>query len=208
VPRRWWVAPLLLGAGVGLCFAVMAVLLLARGDSGSSRDVANVARTGPGWGPGERPAPDFRLRDQRGRRVSLASFRGRPVVLAFLDSHCGKLCPVEGRQLSDLADGLPPGARPAVVAVSVNPRDTPASARRAAGRWGWANLRWSWLLGSHGELAPVWRAYSIFVRPTAGDIQHTSALYLIDGRGDIRSAYTVPVATASLLHDVRTIESS
>jgi peroxiredoxin Q/BCP len=30
------------------------------------------------------PAPDFALRDQRGRLVRLADFRGRPVVLAFI----------------------------------------------------------------------------------------------------------------------------
>ena len=33
--------------------------------------------------PGE-PAPEFELVDVNGRRRSLADFRGRPVVLAFL----------------------------------------------------------------------------------------------------------------------------
>ena len=35
------------------------------------------------WPAGRRPAPAFALRDQRGRRVSLRSLRGRPVVLMF-----------------------------------------------------------------------------------------------------------------------------
>jgi peroxiredoxin len=33
--------------------------------------------------PGE-PAPDFQLTDTRNRLVSLADYRGRPIVLAFL----------------------------------------------------------------------------------------------------------------------------
>src|SRR5262245_11867030 len=33
-------------------------------------------------------APGFTLTDQSGRPVSLASFRGRTVVLTFMDSHC------------------------------------------------------------------------------------------------------------------------
>ncbi len=33
--------------------------------------------------PGE-PAPEFVLDDPHGRRVSLADYRGKPIVLAFL----------------------------------------------------------------------------------------------------------------------------
>ncbi len=33
--------------------------------------------------PGE-PAPDFELRDVRGRPVRLSDYRGRPILLAFL----------------------------------------------------------------------------------------------------------------------------
>ena len=33
--------------------------------------------------PGE-PAPDFELRDPEGRRIRLADYRGKPIVLAFL----------------------------------------------------------------------------------------------------------------------------
>jgi peroxiredoxin len=35
-----------------------------------------------------RPAPGFTLTDQDGRTMSLSSFRGRAVVLEFMDPHC------------------------------------------------------------------------------------------------------------------------
>jgi cytochrome oxidase Cu insertion factor (SCO1/SenC/PrrC family) len=43
-------------------------------------------------------APGFTLTDQSGRPVSLASFRGRTVVLTFMDSHCTDICPLVSRE--------------------------------------------------------------------------------------------------------------
>ncbi len=41
-----------------------------------------------------RPAPAFSLTDQHGRNVSLASLRGKVVLLTFLDDTCSTDCPV------------------------------------------------------------------------------------------------------------------
>jgi peroxiredoxin len=38
------------------------------------------------------PAPDFKLPDQDGNRVSLADFRGRPVILVFYPSDFSPVC--------------------------------------------------------------------------------------------------------------------
>jgi cytochrome oxidase Cu insertion factor (SCO1/SenC/PrrC family) len=93
-----------------------------------------------------------------------------------------------------------------LVVVSVNPQDTPASVRAAVRSWGLAGLApWHWLMGSHARLAPVWRAYHIFVKPTRGDISHTEALYLLDRRGDERSGYLFPYLPASVTDDMRVL---
>jgi len=148
------------------------------------------------WPAGARPAPPIdTLRDQTGRVFSLASLRGRTVAVVFFDSHCHQQCPLEGRALADAERPLPAAQRPVLVAVSVNPADTPASARRAVAAWGLSELApWHWLMGPRGQLAPVWRAYHIFVapRPVGGDIAHTEAVYLVDRRGYERSAYLYP----------------
>jgi cytochrome oxidase Cu insertion factor (SCO1/SenC/PrrC family) len=60
-------------------------------------------------------------------------------------------------------------------------------------------------MGSHAQLAPVWRTYHVLVAPERGDIVHTEALYVIDRRGDERSAYLYPFALNRMAHDLRAL---
>jgi hypothetical protein len=63
-------------------------------------------------------------------------------------------------------------------------------------------------MGSHAQLAAVWAAYRIFVKPTRGDISHTEALYLLDRHGDERSGYLFPYLSRSVSHDMRVLAGS
>ena len=160
------------------------------------------------WAAGARHAPAITaLHDQSGRVFSLASLRGRTVAMTFFDSYCNQACPLEGRAIAAAERSLPAAQRPVLVVVSVNPRDTPASTRAAARRWGLAGVApWHWLRGSHAELARVWRDYHVFVAPPRdGDISHTEALYLIDRRGDERSGYLYPFVPRSVTLDLKTL---
>jgi cytochrome oxidase Cu insertion factor (SCO1/SenC/PrrC family) len=70
-----------------------------------------------------RPAPGFTLTDQRGRTLSLASFRGSAVVLEFMDPHCVDICPIVSQEFIDAYRDLGgAGSRAVFVAVNVNPR--------------------------------------------------------------------------------------
>src|SRR6202167_3901797 len=76
----------------------------------------------------------FTLTDQYGRRVSLSSFRGRVVILAFLYSTSRATAPLIAQQIRGALDELEPAARAArgvrAIAVSVDPAaDTPAHVR-------------------------------------------------------------------------------
>ncbi len=161
------------------------------------------------WGEGARVAPMINtLPDQTGHLFSLASLRGRTVAIVFFDSHCHQECPLEGRALSAAERALPAAQRPVLVAVSVNPQDTPASAAGAARAWGLAGVApWHWLMGTRNQLAPIWAAYHIYVspHPVDGDIVHTEALYLVDRRGYERSAYLWPFASRFVTLDLRAL---
>jgi cytochrome oxidase Cu insertion factor (SCO1/SenC/PrrC family) len=147
------------------------------------------------------------LRDVNGKPFALNSLHGQTVALVFFDSHCNQECPLEGRALAVAERSVPAADRPVVVAVSVNPRDTAASVRHAVSAWGLASAgSWHWLVGARARLAPVWRAYRIFVgRSQHGDIPHTEALYLIDRSGDERSGYLYPFVPGSVAHDLRVL---
>jgi protein SCO1 len=158
------------------------------------------------WPAGLRRAPDFSLPDQSGGLFSLASSRGRSVVLMFMDSRCRQECPLEGRALSAALRTVPAAQLPLLVVVSVNPwEDTPASAHRAIARFGLASFDWRWLLGSKKRLEPVWRKFRIDVRRTAGDIQHSDALYLIDPRGFERAGMVYPFLPSWVSDDLKTL---
>ena len=159
------------------------------------------------WPPGKSPSPDFRLIDQSGKAIRLSSLRGHVVLLTFMDSHCRKDCPIEGKMLHQTAEALGGFVRPILAVVSVNPADTPASAQRfikEAGLLG--DWQWHWFMGSSAELTRVWSAYHIFVRPTKGDITHNSVIYLIDQRGDSRAGFSFPFSPGILARDIRMLD--
>lgn len=88
--------------------------------------------------PGAALPPDTLLTDESGRAVRLGSyFTTRPVILVLDYLHCKTLC---GFVLSDLAQTL--GEVPLaagkdfdVLAISIDPRDTPADSRAARAKY-------------------------------------------------------------------------
>jgi protein SCO1/2 len=88
--------------------------------------------------PGAALPLDAVLSDEEGRRVRLGDFfAGKPVILVLDYLHCKTLC---GFVLADLAQSLARAGRAAgmnfsVVAISIDPRDTPVEARAARAQY-------------------------------------------------------------------------
>lgn len=190
----------------------IAVGVLLHNEFGSSHALARTtlpALFGEAtWRRGEVPAPPFQLRDQHGRMVRLTALRGRAVVLAFMDSLCTSECPIEAAQFAAALRPLSDAAKPRLVVVSVDLADSPASVARAARKWH-LPAGFEWLLGTHAELAPVWRAYGITVRPTkSGDVEHSDAFYVIDENGDERAGFLSPFIPGLLTGDLRRLAAA
>ncbi|HEY2653450.1 MAG TPA: redoxin domain-containing protein, partial [Solirubrobacteraceae bacterium] len=86
------VAAVAVAAGLLVGAAVLGSHLRPRTVSGSGAAIANTVLD-PGTALSQ-PAPDFTLTDQFGRSVSLRSFRGKVVILAFNDPVCTTVCPL------------------------------------------------------------------------------------------------------------------
>ena len=68
-----------------------------------------------------RPAPGFTLTDQDGRVLPLSAFRGKVVVLEFMDPHCTDICPIVSAEFTDAYRDLGRQAGQVVfAAVNVN----------------------------------------------------------------------------------------
>ena len=200
MPKRYHLV--LLAATLGAAGGLGAALLRGSHTPPAQSEVEPLSAQAT-WKADTKRAPNFVLRDQNGSRISLATLRGRPVLVTFLDSVCKQECPIEGRVLASVQRKLNVSA--STVVVSVDPwSDTARTAKTFARKSHWRG-DWHWLLGSRARLAPVWRAYTIGVRRTRGDIMHNVALYLIDGHGYLRAAYLFPFSPQTVVHDVRAV---
>jgi protein SCO1 len=152
-------------------------------------------------------APDFALRDYRGRLVRMRSLRGRVVVVTFLDTHCKTKCPVFASDIGAAFRLLSPKERREVsaLALTVEPaRDTPASVRRFLARR--HALDMDFLLGSTRRMRPIWRAFHVVAAAQTGNADvHSSDARIFDRQGMWVSTLHVPVdlTPANLVHDIR-----
>ena len=180
-------------------FAVAAVALAISESGDEPPDVARGEFAGSRLPDGVR-APAFDLTDERGERVAMSDFRGRPVIVTFLYTNCDETCPPAAQQvkgaLNELGEDIP------ALAIAVEPpRDTPASARAFLSEQRMLG-RMRFVLGTRAELGPVWRGYAI--RPQVGGGEHQARIVIVDRRGYQRVGFPVEQATPErIAHDVR-----
>jgi cytochrome oxidase Cu insertion factor (SCO1/SenC/PrrC family) len=208
VPRLIWAAALLLAVAVGIV-----AFLLARSTSEAAPLSKSPLADAPGatWPAGTRPAPDFRLTDQDGKPVSISGFRGRPVIVTFIDPLCRTYCPLEGRRLNGVVRSYPPATRPAIVAVSVNVQgNARTNLTQVVRRWRLVP-EWRFAVGDEKQLESVWKRYHVGVLVTtkhvAGvtvrDVAHTEAAYVIDADGYERALFLWPYTADSVARTLR-----
>jgi len=137
--------------------------------------------------PGSPAAPDFHLVDQLGRARSLSSWRGKVVILSFLDPVCYSTCPVVAQELSEVATLLDAHrSQLEFVSIDANPDfRSPAVLRSFDAEHGIASLGdWEFLTGSPAQLASVWNAYgAVTETPQVGMVAHSLLLYIIGPTG-------------------------
>jgi cytochrome oxidase Cu insertion factor (SCO1/SenC/PrrC family) len=137
------------------------------------------------------PAPGFSLTDQDGQTVSLASLRGKVVLMTFLDPVCTTDCPIIAQEFKQTGQLL--GAQDKnveLVAVVANPTYRSTLFTRAFDRQeGLAAVpNWLYLTGSLSQLGVVWRHYGVTVQnlPAGSMSAHNDVAVIIDRSGEIR----------------------
>jgi thiol-disulfide isomerase/thioredoxin len=129
-PRRLRIA---VAAAVAVVAAVVAVGIVLAGGDGRSAGPRPAAAS-PRPSENLRPAPDLRGVDPiTGKNVSLADFRGKPVVVNVWASWCPG-CNAEAADLRRFS-----AAHPEAVVLGIDFQDTKAGAKAFYRRWGWTH---------------------------------------------------------------------
>lgn len=200
-------APLSLLVTAVVVLGVLAVLTVARPGSSDAGPAAGITSAGSPYVGATRPnapSPEFRLRDQDGRMTDIRGFRGQPLIVTFLYSHCDDTCPAAARQIAGALDQLDEPV-PTLV-ISVDPEgDTQESAQRFLNKMR-LGTRARFLLGSRTQLAPVWKAYGI--EPQGPKFDHSAYVLVLDDEGRQRVAFPVDKLTSEgLAHDIGVVRS-
>jgi len=148
------------------------------------------------------PASNFTLTSQEGRQVSLASLRGKVVLLTFLDPVCTTDCPIIAQEMRSADSML--GAKASsteLVAVVANPTYTSLAYTRAFTRQ--ENLsqvpNWLFLTGSLTQLDAVWHQYGIEVEdlPAGAMAAHPDLAFVIGANGALRQELSIDPGPAT-----------
>jgi cytochrome oxidase Cu insertion factor (SCO1/SenC/PrrC family) len=203
--RRWrdWLRPeraraALAATSAGTVASLGAVAVIAIGAAPMA--VASVNRTADpilaraiagDSPPLDTPAAPFRLTDQHGRTVTLASLRGKAVLLTFLDPVCTTDCPLIAQEFKAAGTLLGTQARQVeLVAIAANPiyYGTPFTQAftRQEGLAGVPD--WLFLTGTLAQLRQLWGQYGIVVvnAPAGAMSAHNDVAFVIDRSGTVR----------------------
>lgn len=168
-------------------------------------------------GPAVDPLPilpiggDFTLTDHDGQPFTLASQRGKVVLVFFGYSSCPDACPTTLSKLATVARRLgDESARLRTLYVSVDPeRDTPPVLKADLANFA---LDAVGLTGTKDEIDGVVKqyaaAYEIVPTPESAakyTVSHTTTVYAVDPQGRVRLTFTYEASVDEIVRGIRRI---
>ena len=143
--------------------------------------------------PKIKPAPEFTLTKQDGKRLALKELRGKVLAITFIFANCADTCPLLTAKMAGIQNrlGADFGAKVFFVSISVDPeRDTPEVLKRYADAHKANPAGWAFLTGTQSEIREIAKRYGIFYKKTPlGDVDHTFLTSVVDQSGTLRVQY-------------------
>ena len=156
--------------------------------------------------------PAIPLVDQNGNHVSLASLRGKPVLVDFIYTSCPGPCSTLTSKLVGVAKDLGPrlGSQVHMISISIDPEhDTPKILKGYAQRLDADRSGWLFLTGTPQAIDQVMTAYKLRrVRESDGSVTHVETLFLLGPDGRQRRIYNgVEVQSAVMSAEAENLAS-
>ena len=160
--------------------------------------------------PKIKPAPEFTLTKQDGKRLALKELRGKVLAITFIFASCTDTCPLLTAKMAGIQDRLGPtfGAQVFFLSITVDPeRDTPAVLKQYAEAHRANTSGWAFLTGSSTEIRQVAQRYGVYYKKMpSGDVDHTFLTSLVDRNGILRVQYMgVRFNPDEMLRDLRSL---
>ncbi|MDO8432011.1 MAG: SCO family protein [Candidatus Binatus sp.] len=156
--------------------------------------------------------PAISLTDQHGNSVSLASLKGKPVLVDFIYTSCASTCPRLTAKMVEVARELGPelGEKATIISITLDPEhDSPAELAKYAKVQGADERGWLFLTGPPAQIDQVLALYKLRRdRESDGSVTHSVSAFLLgpDGR-QMRQYNALDVSAKSVAADVNAVLS-
>ena len=207
-----------------LAFVVLAVgvlLLSGCGSSGSSKQTTATSTTSAAKAAYKAeavltpatPEPPLKLRNYLGQPVNIDRFRGKPVLITFVYTHCPDVCPliVSNLRVAQNLMGANGAQKAQVIAVSVDSKGDTRKSVTAFLKAHEMTGRMQYLIGSQQELSRVWKAWGVGSERDAKNpdfVEHSGLVYGITAAGKRAVLYSASFKPAAIVHDVPLLASN
>lgn len=154
--------------------------------------------------------PDLTLTDQNGRKISLASLKGKPVLFDFIYTTCPGPCLVLTARMKAVAEHLGGalGSQASFVSVTVDPEhDGPSALKAYAKEQGADRAGWYFLTGPPADVDRLMAQFKLRrQREADGSVDHVLEYFLVGADGQPLLQYLAddmnPAKVAGDLQDV------
>jgi protein SCO1/2 len=143
--------------------------------------------------------PEIPMVNQAGQPVTFAKFRGKALLLTFVDSQCKEDCPIITARFQKVNDLLEHEgkayAASHLLTVSIDPaNDTPPVLRQYGLKYLDGNAQgfahWSFVVPTPANLKKLATAFGVVYRPSKdGDIEHTMVTALVGPDGTVQQMW-------------------
>ncbi len=136
-----------------------------------------------------RTVSDYTLLDRQGRPVSLARYRGKPLLVSFVYTGCFQVCPASTRNLKQALEGLDRVVGPdryQVVSIGFNqPFDSPTAMRVFAAQQRIDRANWEFLSPPAPIVEALTRDFGFSYVATPAGFDHVVGVTVVDAGGRI-----------------------
>ena len=150
-----------------------------------------------------RKVGDHILLNREGVPTSLASYRGKPLLVSFIYTGCFQVCPTTTRSLQEAVEGLLKSVGPNqfnVVSIGFNqPADSPQALKSFATQYGIRQPNWEFLSPPAALVPDLARDFGFVFQASTAGFDHVLQVSILDGEGRIvRQVYGEGVVPSEL----------